>query len=155
MSAVVSPCGRYRYVLRREVPDLFATRRTALWVMLNPSTADATADDPTIRRCLDFSRAWGCDRMVVVNLYALRTTDPRRLWDAEDPVGPENDAHIGTAAGLAGLTVCAWGGHAKPERVAQILPLLSAPQCLGRTRGGSPRHPLYLPKVTRLEPFDQ
>lgn len=152
MSAIISRCGRYRYFLRRDLnASLTNVGRTALWVMLNPSTADATDDDPTIRRCIGFTRAFDCDRLLVVNLYALRATDPRQLWEVDDPVGPRNDTHIREAASAASLTICAWGAGAKPDRVAQVLPLLRDPRCLGTTADGSPRHPLYLPKTAQLE----
>src|SRR3954454_15761859 len=94
-NAVISACGRYRYLLSRQVgPGL----RTATFIMLNPSTADATNDDPTIRRCIGFARQWGCGRLAVLNLFAVRATDPAEMKRADDPVGPENrdwfDRHL-------------------------------------------------------------
>ena len=80
MSAIISACGQYRYQLTREAHDQFATRGPALFIMLNPSTADAELDDPTIRRCRGFAKAWDCAGIVVANLYALRATDPAALW---------------------------------------------------------------------------
>ncbi len=123
--------------------------------MLNPSTADAERDDPTIRRCAGFARSWGFGGMTVVNLFALRATDPARLRRARDPVGRDNDRHIAAAAS-AGLVVVAWGVHGRlGERDRAVLALLSGcrPGCLGTTRGGHPRHPLYLPAATRCRPF--
>lgn len=146
--AVISDCGRYRYALvRRWAQD----GRIATFVMLNPSTADAEVDDPTILRCIGFARRWGCNSMHVVNLYALRSKDPKALWAAEDPVGPENDRYLashGMAAASAGhLLVAAWGANAKADRVEQVLQLPgfnTKLMCLGTTKDGAPRHPLYI-----------
>lgn len=147
MSAVFSPCGEYRYLLERG-GDLASSRGPAVFVMLNPSTADASSDDPTIRRCQNFARAWGRRGIIVVNLYALRSTDPRNLWNDPDPVGPDNDAWLAKVAGQRGEVVCAWGAHAKPERVQRVVDLLTDVEarmlCLGTTKDGAPRHPLYV-----------
>lgn len=156
-SAWLSGCQRYRYRLGRNWADGWG--KPAVFVMLNPSTADAFVDDPTIVRCRNFAKAWGCDRLIVVNLYALRSTDPRGLWKAEDPVGPENDAHLEdaayTAAEYDGPLVAAWGANAKPDRVAQVLALpgMERLMALGTTKAGAPRHPLYLPGTARPEPW--
>src|SRR4029079_19593153 len=106
--AVMSPCGRYRYRLTRVWDE---SRPAVCWVMLNPSTADAVKDDPTIRRGSSFSWSWGAGGLVVVNLFAFRATNPADLLDAPDPVGPENDAHVRDAAKGAGLVMAAWGVH--------------------------------------------
>src|SRR5437588_2477108 len=90
-SAVFSPDGRYRYLLTRR---LGRSRRVATFIMLNPSTADAINNDPTIRKCVGFARRWGCGLLQVVNLFALRATEPRVLRAAADPVGPENSRWI-------------------------------------------------------------
>src|SRR3989449_11540410 len=103
--ACFSRCGTYRYALWRR----WAAGPQVLFVMLNPSTADAQRDDPTIRRCIGFARRWGCGGIEVVNLFALRATDPRRLRYTRDPVGPENVAHLARAAGRASLVGAAWG----------------------------------------------
>src|SRR5262249_14212908 len=95
-AAVISDCGRYRYSLTRRWGD--AAEPRALFVMLNPSTADAEQDDPTIRRCIGFAKAWGMGSLEVVNLYALRATDPAALLSAPDPIGPKNDTMITSAA---------------------------------------------------------
>lgn len=145
-SAVLSGCERYRYLLGRE----WAVGPTAVFVMLNPSTADALHDDPTIRRCLHYARDWGCGALTVVNLYAWRATDPAGLWTAEDPVGPENDAHLRAAAAIAadtsGPLVGAWGANARPDRIgaALALPGMDRMTALAVTKAGQPRHPLYL-----------
>jgi hypothetical protein len=150
--ALFDPGGRYRYRLWRR----WAAGRTVAFVMLNPSTADADRDDPTIRRCAGFARAWGFGGMTVVNLFALRATDPARLRRARDPVGRDNDRHIAAAAADASMVLVAWGVHgALDGRDRTVLALLAGrqPRCLGVTRGGHPRHPLYLPAATRSRPF--
>ena len=124
------------------------------FVMLNPSTADAFRDDPTLRRCIGFARAWGFGGLEVVNLYSYRATAPADLKKALLPNGPDNDAHLHAAATGAARVVAAWGNHGDPSRVAAVLSLLRAAAgqvwCLGQTRTGAPRHPLRLPAATRL-----
>lgn len=124
--------------------------------MLNPSTADASRDDPTIRRCVAFARAWGYGGVEVVNLFALRATHPFYLRASAEPVGPDNDRHILLAARRAEHTVLAWGIHGElGGRGADVLALLSRRTralCLGWTRQGHPRHPLYLRRDARPTP---
>lgn len=148
MSAVISPCGTYRYLLSRPSEVLHPDRSDALFIMLNPSTADETSDDPTIRRCRGFARSWGCAGLTVANLYALRATDPAALWEHDDPVGPENDVHLATLAREYGDVVCAWGANARHDRVTQVVSILTSSGarlwCLGMTKAGAPRHPLYV-----------
>jgi hypothetical protein len=105
--AELSPCRRYRYRLWRRWSD----GPVVNFVMLNPSTADAEQDDPTVRRCVGFAKSWGAGGLVVTNLYALRSTDPKALWTADDPVGPENAFHLGSGALGADTVVCAWGAE--------------------------------------------
>lgn len=147
MSAIISSCGQYRYMLSRE-GDLTAQRGPVVFIMLNPSTADATLDDPTIRRCRGFAQTWGCNGIKVLNLYALRSTDPNGLWAHEDPVGPENDNWLTRIALSAEEVVCAWGGNAQPSRVREVAAMLASAgirlKCLGTTKAGAPRHPLYV-----------
>ena len=159
-SAVISDCGRYRYELRRE----WAPGPTAVFVMLNPSSADAEIDDPTIRRLAGangFARHCGCGSLLVVNLYALRSADPAALWDADDPVGPDNDRHLWSAAATAmatgGPLVGAWGANAKPERIAAVLaiPGMDRLQALDVTKAGQPKHPLYLRADLTPQPWTQ
>lgn len=160
MSAVISRCGEYRYTLDRPRGILVspATRATAVFCMLNPSTADDENDDPTIRRCRGFMERWGSAGLLVVNLYALRSTDPRALWEHADPVGPENDHWLHRAAGEGGEVVCAWGANAKPDRVRIAVALFRAAGarllCLGTTKDGHPRHPLYVRGGQPLVPWE-
>ena len=152
----------YRYRLTRsDVSGWLAMHEAALlWIMLNPSTADETQDDATIRRVKSFTSRLGYARLTVVNLYAWRATDPHHLWTADDPVGADNDAVLAGEAWTARMDgapiVAAWGAHAKPERVAEVLALphlASRLYCLGVTKSGAPRHPLYLPGDTPLIPW--
>ena len=143
-SAYISSDGLYRYSLMRDISPLVGCG-TCTFVMLNPSTADAAQDDPTIRRCMGFARTWGFGRLKVVNLYAYRATKPSDLWLADDPIGPENDHVLSIAFGGSDLLIAAWGAHAKRDRVAEILSWPVRPRlCLGLTKSGAPRHPLYL-----------
>ena len=155
--AVISRCERYRYLLRRHGDVAHPERGTALFVMLNPSKADATEDDPTIRRCRGFARDWGCSGLVVANLYALRATSPSDLWKADDPVGPENDAYLRSLAREYREAVFAWGANAPAERVAEVKAIFedagARMWCLGVTKSGAPRHPLYIPKDRELVPW--
>lgn len=153
--AVFSPCRTYRYLLRRRVS---LESGVVLWVMLNPSTADERVEDPTIRRCTDFTRRWNYGTLEVVNLYALRATDPRELLCHTDPVGPENDTHIVAAMRRATFTILAWGASPEPlARKASVTLLaqqdvsIPTPYVLGWTKDGHPRHPLYVPRNRRLE----
>lgn len=155
-AATISADQLYRYDLVRRWAD---EGPVATFVMLNPSTADAEVDDKTILRCIGFARAWYCAAVRVLNLYAWRDTDPRVLWTVPDPVGPENDAHLTRAAERAQARrwplVAAWGVNAKPDRVAAVLALpgMAALQCLGVTKDGAPRHPLYVKGTAELRPW--
>lgn len=140
-SAVLSPEGMYRYRLDRT----WGQGPRVLFVMLNPSTADGTQDDPTLRRCIRFARDWGYGSLTVANLYAYRATAPADLKKAADPVGPECDLYLKRCAGEASLVVAAWGMHAQPERVKQVRRLLGPEvMALAWTKAGQPRHPLYV-----------
>jgi hypothetical protein len=125
---------------------------TVAFIGLNPSTADEGRDDPTIRRCLGFARRWGFGLLEVVNVYGLCATEPRALWDAPDPVGPENDRVLSAVLERADLVVAAWGVHARRERIAELRWALEDVEihALGLTQGGAPRHPLYLPADAEL-----
>lgn len=151
-TAEISACGRYRYTLRREWD---AAAGTVCFVMLNPSTADALVDDPTIRRCIGFARSWGYGAVEVRNLFALRATDPKELLSAPDPVGPKGDESLRRAAFTVGLVVVAWGASVPFGRDRRALELLEGTTlaCLGLTKGGGPRHPLYVRGDARPSSF--
>jgi len=147
MGAIISACGQYRYKLTREPHDMYSTSGPALFIMLNPSIADAALNDPTIRRCIGFAQAWDCAGLVAANLYALRATNPADLWTHADPIGEDNDMWLAELIREHETVVCAWGANAKPERVATVRKMfhrLSRPMCLGVTKAGAPRHPLYI-----------
>lgn len=153
-AAGFSRCGRYRYWLTRS----WADGPVVTWIMLNPSQADAVCNDPTIRRCIGFSCAWGYGALHVVNLFAYRASTPAELLAAADPIGRANDRHIAQAIGVAGLVVVAWGCHGSHrDRDRAVLRLLKTNRrrgvCLGRTACGAPRHPLYVPAGRRVEAF--
>jgi hypothetical protein len=142
----------YRYRLERHWCE---GRGLCAFVMLNPSTADEHRDDPTIRRCIGFARHWGYAGLIVANLFARRATDPLTLFAAHDPVGdPANRDAILGAIDEAALILCAWGHFpAAADRGRQAIALVhqrgGTPYCLGLTKRGAPRHPLYVPATTR------
>lgn len=147
MNAVFSPDRVYRYRLSRR----WGEGKPVCFVLLNPSTADETQDDPTIRRCIGYAKDWGIGALEIVNLFALRSTDPRALYRHLHPEGsPENDEHILQAAYESELVVVAWGSHGRLNgRSSVIAPALKrvAPTfCLTTLKDGQPGHPLYLPK---------
>ena len=149
--AAFSRCGRYRYALWREWD---ASRPTVLFVALNPSTADHRRDDPTIRRCIGFSREWGFGALVVANLFAFRTPYPNLLRAERDPVGPRNDRWIRRLVYEAGLVVAAWGANGDYlRRASHIADRLGDCHALGVTRSGAPRHPLYVRADVQPQPF--
>ncbi|MNM76913.1 hypothetical protein D3C81_887520 [compost metagenome] len=156
---VISPCGTYRYVLTRPSEVVHPDRGTALFLMLNPSTADATQDDPTIRRCRGFARSWGCAGLTVANLFALRAKDPAELHQHAAAIGPENDVWLRRLAAEHMDVVCAWGAlpfaAARASDVALILRAAGARLwCLGKTKHGAPRHPLYVRGDQPLIPWE-
>ena len=154
-TAVFSDDRRYRYLLRRRVGE---SGKRVLFIMLNPSRADETRNDATIRRCIGFARDWGFGVLEVVNLFALMSTDPKALLQADDPIGPDNDDAILSALKLADTVVLAWGNHAldHAERATDVTAMArqaTQPYCLGLTMKDAPKHPLRLPKTAVLEPF--
>lgn len=153
--AVISDCGKYRYLLRRSWDH---DKPRALFVMLNPSTADAEVDDATIRSCTRLSKGWGYGSFEVINLFGLRATDPAELEKAADPIGPKN-ADVGdNAINRCDVVICAWGAHpmaAKRARdmVSWVRGWKPAAYCLGTTKSGAPKHPLYIKSGTPLQVF--
>ncbi len=157
--ANISRCGTFRYLLSRMWDP---SKPVLMFVMLNPSTADAMKNDPTIMRCIFFARLFGYGGILVGNLFAYRATDPRDLKANGYQVGPDNDHWLKSmmvTTYLSGGTLCyAWGAVARehPERVAEINAMAKAhglePHCLKTMSDGTPRHPLYLPSDCKLEP---
>lgn len=147
--AIFSPDRTYRYMLWRQWD---ASLPKCTFIGLNPSTADERVDDPTIRRCIRFARDWGYGRMQMLNIFAYRATDPLVMRLAEDPVGPDNDQWLAKAATVSAMNVAAWGIHGKyRDRQRYVGLLLSGLDiyCLGTTRSGCPRHPLYMRAATQ------
>ncbi|PZO44161.1 MAG: hypothetical protein DCF19_02870 [Pseudanabaena frigida] len=144
--AVIDKTGTYRYLLWREW-DLDKSK--LVFVMLNPSKADADIDDPTLRRCINFTKSWGYGSLRVVNLFAYRSASPLDLKKVDDPIGKQNDRYLKKAIKSADQVVVAWGNNGKlMQRDRFVLELLSKlniqPHCLGITKAGYPRHPLYV-----------
>jgi hypothetical protein len=152
--ALLSDCGTYRYTLSRTWDESLPV---VLWVLLNPSTADAELDDPTLRKGIGFAKRWGFGGVIFVNLFAFRATKPKNMRAADDPVGSMNDLHIFAAAGEAEKIVLAWGRHGahqgRDEDVVHRLRACASGKlyCLGKNKDGSPRHPLMLAYDTPLE----
>ena len=135
----------HRSVLWREF-DLANRDRYLNVIGLNPSTADETRDDPTIRRCIGFAKAWGSGALCMTNAYAYRATKPADMFAALDPVGAFNDHWLLECAGAASMALAAWGSNILPARRAQLCCLFRdiSVNCLGVTASGEPRHPLYI-----------
>ncbi len=156
--AILSSDSKYRYRLSRcWAPNV----APLVWIMLNPSTADAVSDDPTIRRCVSFARRWGYGGIHVYNLFALRSASPRALETADDPVGPANDSWLEKTVETGSSIVAAWGTcHTalQRDRAARIRGVLSnhslaSVLCLGLTATGQPKHPLYARSDTVPKPW--
>lgn len=158
-SAVFSECDRFRYELNRRFAGHVEGSGHPAFVMLNPSTATHDTNDPTVRRCEGFARSWGYTALRVVNLYAMRATDPKELYAAADPGDDEiNDYCIERAARDASVIVCAWGAFKDRDLRARAVLRLLAPHAdklrhLGTTKRGQPRHPLYLRGDSLPQPF--
>ena len=144
-NTVFSACRTYRYALWRE---WIGGEGYAMFIGLNPSTADEVQDDPTIRRCIAYAKAWGYSAMCMTNIFAFRATDPNDMKEALDPVGQENDSYLLKLSRDAGIVIAAWGVHGtfggRNRAVMSMIPRL---YCLKITKDGHPGHPLYLPKT--------
>lgn len=165
-SAIFSIHKKYRYSLRRRWYGKDEMERIALFVMLNPSTADDEIDDPTIRRCIHFTKKAGCNSLEVVNLYAFKTSSPKELWAKKklhiNIIGSRNNQYIKIASDRAHHVVLAWGANAIEEkRIDDVIEILGVNQGswplltnLGElTKKGFPRHPLYLKNETNFHEF--
>jgi hypothetical protein len=149
------PDTEYRYRLWRTWD---ADLPTAVFVLLNPSTAPATEDDQTVTKCINYADRWGYGRLELVNLFALRATSPEELYDHPDPVGPRNDQVIQVVCSDRSLVVCGWGVHGELEgrgrEVAMILEEHGIELfCLGTTKDGHPWHPGRKPGDLDPQPF--
>lgn len=157
-SAELSPCGTFRYRLDRIV----GPGRKALWIGVNPSTADAEIDDQSIRKLYGFGNVLGIGHWIVANKFAFRSTDVSMLSVILDPIGPDNDKHLMHAMAEADVVIAGWGNLSKlPAGLRQryldiclMADLLNITLwCWGTNEGGDPRHPLMLPYTTRLVPW--
>ena len=154
-SALFSPCGAYRYVLTR---NELGGEGKVVFVMLNPSTADAMQDDPTIRRCIRFAKTWGYNHLTVLNIFALRATDPRALFRSNNPVGHRNEAAFREILPGVDKVICAWGNYGifRGQAVKAnewIEQCNHRPHALDITSKGMPKHPLYIPASKKPFPI--
>jgi hypothetical protein len=145
--AKFSECRKYRYTLWRiwEEEDPYCA-----FIGLNPSTADIQYNDPTIQRCVNNAMDWGFGGLLMLNLFAYRSTDPQDLYKQEDPIGEENDKCITDLVKNSGMTIAAWGNHGKyldrDKSVLKMLSTIKEIHCLDTNKDESPKHPLYIPK---------
>ena len=160
MSAIISKCGQYRYRLERHIAQFGPT---ALIIGVNPSTADATIDDHTIRKEIGFAKRLGWGRLLKANLFAYRATDIKALSLCEDPLGPHNDKHVEAMIKQADMCIGAWGtmGKLAPRLRGRSVEILNLCQqlgkpiwCFGVTKDQQPKHTLMLGYNTPLVPYD-
>lgn len=145
--AQLSICRRYRFALWRR----WSEGPQVLFVMLNPSTADETKDDPTIRRCVGFAQSWSFGSLAVGNLFAFRTPSPSFLKSASEPIGENNNSWLLRLQAESHLAVAAWGNHGRfMGRSVAVRRLLPNLHTLGITKLGEPGHPLYMPARKKL-----
>ncbi len=154
-TAILSACGRYRYSLTRR----WGPGKSFLCILLNPSTATADVDDNTIRKLVVIACLLGFDAIEVMNLFAFRATDPDDMMAAEDPIGPENDAHLLDAVRKSSCVLAGWGTSGDHlNRGAQVTRMLQHVGvqilCLAKNKGGTPKHPLYCKNSSTLIPYD-
>lgn len=149
---ILSPDRAYRYQLWREWPS---GEGYALFIGLNPSTADEIDDDNTIRKCIKYAKKFGYQALCMANLFAFRATQPKDMLAASDPIGEDNDRHLMDLAEGAGVIIAAWGAHGSHRgRDRQVMDLIQKPMCcLGLTADGLPRHPLYMRDDQELVSF--
>ena len=142
------PNKEYRYTLWRVWDE---DKGFVQFIGLNPSTADETQDDPTIRRCVGFAKDWGYGSICMTNLFAYRATLPKDMMAAAEPIGSKNDEWLSVTSIYASLIIAAWGTKGVHlGRDKHLLTLIPAMKCLRFTKGGFPEHPLYIPKKIRL-----
>jgi len=152
--ASFSPCRKWRYDLWRIWdPSL---QRVA-FIGLNPSTADETANDPTVTRCINYAKTWGYGGMHMLNIFGYRATDPKDMKSVEDPVGIGNTGVVTAIARECELIICAWGTHGgyrgRGKSMYHMLRSMKDIHCLGTTKDGHPKHPLYLKKDLSPIPY--
>lgn len=149
--AILSEDRKYRYILSRIWDE---AKPTVLFIGLNPSTADETTDDPTIRRCINFAKSWGYGGILVANLFAFRSTNPQRLYTEQDPVGSANDFYIKEYSDKSKLTIACWGNHGNfINRSEEVCKLVNSLYCLDINKSGEPKHPLYVKHNITPKPY--
>jgi len=147
-TATFSPCRTYRYSLWRRWGG--PEQGYAVFVGLNPSTADEVEDDPTVRRCIQFAKDWGYGALCMTNIFAFRATDPAVMKAHPEPIGQDTDATLYELGKSAGVVVAAWGNHGSHlGRDRQVVALLPNLHCLKVTKAGQPSHPLYLSRALK------
>lgn len=160
MSAIISDCKNYRYVLKREIIQPIRWVKPCLFIMLNPSKADASINDPTIKKCMKFAKREGCTKLTVINLFALRSTNADELLIHSDPEGMHNGGHQVTEIenNRFGPIICAWGSHKSIKKtnydVDTLIQIIKnegvQPLCFKINKDGNPMHPLYVPDNAKL-----
>lgn len=151
-SAILSADRKYRYVLTRIWDE---TKPTVVFIGLNPSTADEETDDQTIRKCIAYAKRWGYGKLIMVNLFAFRSTDPSLLKKVEDPVGPDNDSYIQKYVSESDLVIACWGNQINLlNRDKNLMDMVPNLFCLQRNKNGTPHHPLYLSKDITPVPYN-
>jgi len=148
-SADFSPCKTYRYTLKRtwesDLPHI-------LWVLLNPSTADAQKDDPTNRKCMTWARKYGYGSLTFVNLFAYRSPYPEVMKAYHEPIGPDNDDWLWSEIRKHDAVVAGWGnGGTHRDRWKEVAPMCVRWMCIGINKNGQPKHPLYMRGDVRLQ----
>lgn len=150
--AILSEDREYRYVLWR-IWD--TSKPSVMFIGLNPSTADESIDDPTIRRCINYARSWGYGAIYMTNLFALRSSKPSELYNSKNPIGDENDKFLLNFQNKCDLVVACWGNHGSfMNRSSDIKELFNQIKCFGTNQTGQPKHPLYLKKDVQLIPYN-
>lgn len=155
--AWISPDGKYRYRLWRR----WGPGRLVVFVLVNPSTADGRVDDPTLRRCIAYAKAWGFDALEIINLFAWRDAKVKNLpTDLTIAIGPDNDRHIAEVTARAALVVAGWGRLEKlparlRPRARSVHSRLPEPHAIAITKAGHPAHPLFLAKALKPSPYPE
>lgn len=149
--AILSEDRKYRYILSRIWDE---AKPTVLFIGLNPSTADETTDDPTIRRCINFAKSWRYDGILMANLFAFRSTNSKGLYTEQDPVGSANDFYIKEYSDKPKLTIACWGNHGNfINHSEEVCKLVNSLYCLDINKSGEPKHPLYVKHNTTPKPY--
>lgn len=143
--ASISDCGNYRYALWRIWNEGIDAAPLLVFIGLNPSTANAELDDPAIRRCIGFAKSWGYSGIIMLNLFSYRATDPKQLAKVDKKVGPDGDYWLQRFANTDHDVIYCWGNFPKYQwRINQVKNMLPKGKPIALTKGGFPRHPLYL-----------